>query len=93
MAGYILKKVKPEYPKAAKQAHISGTVILQARIGTDGTIQDLKVVSGPFQLLDATMHAVRQWTYKPYMVDGKPVAVETKIAVHYNLRTADADDY
>jgi len=85
MAGNILTKVSPKYPPDAKMAHISGTVVLHAIIGKDGAIEKLDVVSGPSELVTSAMDAVRQWTYKPYLLNGQPTEVETTITVNYNL--------
>lgn len=85
MAGNVVSRVNPVYPPDAKTARIQGSVVLQATIGEDGRISSLEVVSGPPELRDASLKAVHQWTYKPYLLDGKPVAVQTTITVNYNL--------
>lgn len=85
MAGQILTKVAPVYPEDAKAAGISGAVVLHAVIGEDGTITSLTVVSGPEKLRDSALEAVRQWTYKPYMLNGQPTAVDTTITVTYSF--------
>ena len=85
MAGNLLTKAIPKYPDAAKKAKIQGTVVLQAVIGKDGAIENLRVVSGPAELQQSALDAVRQWTYKPYLLNGDPVEVETTINVVYNL--------
>ncbi len=84
-AGMIEHKVAPEYPDAAKIARISGTVVIQAVIGKDGHLQNLKVVSGPDVLQPAAIDAVRQWRYRPYLLNGEPVAVTTTINVIFSL--------
>lgn len=86
MAERILKQTMPIYPPAAKKAKIEGSVLLDAVIGKDGTIENLKAVSGPRELQQSALDAVRQWTYKPYLVNGDPVEVETTITVTYSLR-------
>lgn len=75
----------PKYPAEAKKDKIQGTVILDAIIGKDGTIHKLKVVSGPKELSKSAADAVRTWKYKPYLHNGHPVEVETKINVVYTL--------
>jgi protein TonB len=81
----LLDKVLPTYPTQAQQAQVQGEVVLQALIAKDGTIADLRPVSGPQVLSEAAMKAVRQWRFKPYLVDGKPVEVQTNIRVNFNL--------
>jgi TonB family protein len=84
--GRLIHKVAPKYPKAAKKAHIEGTVVLSATIFKDGTIHHLDVVSGPAELIPAAMEAVRQWRYSPpYMLKNEPVAVTTPIIVNFEL--------
>lgn len=84
--GLLLHKVQPTYPPAARMNHIEGSVVLRAVIGKNGEIQDLKVVSGPPELVQSAMGAVRQWRYKPYYLKGEPVEVDTQITVNYVLR-------
>jgi TonB family protein len=81
----ILTKVPPAYPDDAKKARVTGSVVLEAMIGKDGTVENLKVVSGPSMLQQSAMDAVRQWTYKPYLLNGDPVEIKTKITVVYSL--------
>ncbi len=66
-------------------AHISGTVVLHAIIAKDGTIQELEFVSGPPMLVKSAMDAVKQWRYKPYLLNGDPVEVETTINVDFSF--------
>lgn len=75
----------PEYPKDAKAAHICGTILLHAVIAKDGTMQQLEYISGPRLLLHSAMEAVRQWRYKPTLLNGQPVEVDTKISVVYTM--------
>ena len=84
-AAMIEYKVRPDYPIEAKNAHITGTVVLQASIGKDGHIHDLKVVSGPKILQFPATDAVRQWRYRPYLLNGDPVEVMTTINVIFSL--------
>jgi len=83
--GLLIHQVKPTYPPLARQARIQGTVVLQAVIGKDGSIQGLKVVSGHPMLAPAALEAVKQWKYKPYYLNGEPVEVDTTINVNFTL--------
>jgi TonB family protein len=85
MAAKLLRKVTPEYPAVAKAARIQGTVVLEAIIGKDGRVGDLRTLSGPTPFIQAATDAVRQWTYEPYLLDGEPVEVETHINVVFML--------
>src|ERR1700687_5772073 len=83
--GLLIKKVQPAYPPLAKQARIQGHVLLQAEISKDGTIQNLQLISGHPMLAPAAIEAVRQWRYKPYLLNGEPVGVETTVQVNFSL--------
>jgi TonB family protein len=83
--GLLVKKVTPFYPAEARAAYIQGTVVLQAEISKTGDITDLELVSGPVELAGSAVAAIRQWKYKPYLLMGRPVAVETQIQVNYQL--------
>jgi protein TonB len=83
--GLILKKVQPTYPPLARSARIQGSVVLQAVIGKDGSIQGLRAVSGHPMLTPAAIDAVKQWRYKPYFLNGEPVEVDTQITVNFTL--------
>jgi protein TonB len=83
--GLLLKKVQPNYPPLAKAARIQGHVMLQAEISKDGTIQNLQLISGHPMLAPAAIEAVKQWRYKPYLLNGEPVAVETQVDVIFSL--------
>jgi protein TonB len=83
--GLLIHKVTPQYPPLAQQARIQGTVVLQALIGKDGTIQNLHVISGHPMLTNAALAAVKEWQYKPYYLNGEPVEVETTINVNFTL--------
>jgi protein TonB len=85
MAGYLLTKTLPQYPAIARATHIQGVVVLQATISKRGSIENLKVISGHPMLQQAAMDAVRSWRYKPYLLNGEPVEVETTINVVFNL--------
>jgi len=82
----IVNKVTPVYPPDAKRDRVSGAVVLSATIGKDGTVGNVKVVQSVRDDVDSSaMDAVRQWTYKPYLLNGDPVEVDTTITVVYTL--------
>jgi protein TonB len=83
--GLLIKKVQPVYPPLARQARIQGNVLLQAEISVDGTIENLHLISGHPMLAPAAIEAVKQWRYKPYILNGEPVPVETQITVIFSL--------
>ncbi len=83
--GLLIHRVNPQYPLLAVQARIQGTVVLQATIGKDGAVQDLRVVSGHPLLTAAAINAVRQWRYRPYYLNNEPVEVDTQINVNFTL--------
>jgi periplasmic protein TonB len=83
--GNLVNQVKPTYPAIAKNARIQGAVVLQAEISKQGTIENLRVISGHPMLVPAALDAVKQWRYKPYYLNGEPVAVETTITVNFTL--------
>lgn len=83
--GLLIRKITPIYPKIAIIAHQQGSVQLQAQIGRDGTIQNLRVLSGPPLLVGAALEAVKQWRYRPYLLNNEPVEVETQITVNFTL--------
>jgi TonB family protein len=88
MARNLLTKAVPVYPPAAKKAKIQGKVVLSAVIGKDGNVENLQVLSGPNELQQSSLDAVRQWTYKPYLLNGDPVEVKTTVNVIYSLNPA-----
>jgi protein TonB len=83
--GLLIRQIKPAYPPLAKQTRIQGTVVLQAIIARDGTIQQLRVASGHPLLTRAAVEAVQQWRYRPYLLNGEPGEVETQITVNFTL--------
>lgn len=83
--GLLVKKVTPEYPPIAKQAHVQGSVTLRAVIGKDGKVENVQPESGSPLLASAAVNAVKQWKYKPYVLDGSPVEVETTVTVNFRL--------
>jgi len=82
-AGKLVKKVLPVYPEFAKSAHLQGTVRFTALIAKDGTIQNLQLISGPPMLIQAATEAVKQWLYRPTLLNGEPVEVITQIDVNF----------
>ncbi len=83
--GLLLNKVVPRYPQLARAMRAEGTVVLAATIGKDGAIKNLRVVSGPAVLQQAALDAVSQWRYRPYLLNGDPVEVETTVNVIFKL--------
>ena len=84
-AAKILRQVKPIYPPLARQAHLSGDVLLEAVISREGTIESLRVINGQPLFVNAAIDAVRQWIYQPTLLNGEPVEVLTQIEVHFKL--------
>jgi protein TonB len=85
MQGNLIRKVDPPYPNMARIAHIQGDVVLQATISKQGTIENLRGVSGHPILIQAAMEAVRQWRYRPYELNNEPVEVETTVTVRFHM--------
>ena len=85
IAGQGLSQPQPTYPPLAKQARISGKVILHALISKEGTIEGLTLVSGHPMLAPSAIEAVKRWKYRPYLLNGEPVQVDTTIEVNFNL--------
>ena len=84
--GLKIKNVNPVYPQMAKIARVQGPVVLAAVIGKDGTIQGLHVLSTASPLLNqAAIDAVKEWRYRPYILNGEPVEVDTQITVNFTL--------
>jgi protein TonB len=75
----------PAYPPGAKAARIQGHVVLDVIIGKDGSVLEIKLVSGHPLLAPAAMEAVKQWTYKPTLLNGEPVEVKTQVDVNFTL--------
>jgi periplasmic protein TonB len=84
-AAKILSRVIPVYPALAKQARVQGTVSLIGVIATDGTVRQLRVLSGHPLLVQAALEAVRQWVYRPILLNGDPVEIQAPIDVHFTL--------
>jgi periplasmic protein TonB len=85
MSARLERRAQPDYPQAAKWMHLSGMVRLRAVIGTDGSVQQLRVLSGNPILAQAAVAAVRQWRYQPTRLNGQPVEVLTNITVTFVL--------
>jgi TonB family protein len=85
-AAKILKQVTPEYPAEARNKKVSGTVVLHVLLSREGYVARIDFVSGPPELMDASMKAVRQWKYQPTLLNGDPVEVDTTVAVQFNLK-------
>ena len=85
-SGLIRKKVAPEYPETSRKEQIQGTVVLQATIGKEGDVENLQVISGHSMLVAASIEAVKQWKYKPYLLNGEAVEVETQVDVVFTLK-------
>jgi len=81
----LIHRVQPAYPPLARTARIQGTVELRAIISKSGTIEDLAVVGGHPMLVTSAIEAVRQWRYRPYLLNNEPIEVETVITVNFVL--------
>ena len=84
-SGLLVRRVQPNYPPLARQARIQGVVVLQAQISKEGNIENLQLISGHPMLAPAAIEAVKQWKYKPYLLNGEPVEVETQVQVNFTL--------
>jgi periplasmic protein TonB len=83
--GMVLHRVQPVYPPLARTARVQGSVVLAAVIGKNGAIQNLHVISGHPLLTQAALDAVKQWKYRPYILNGEPVEVDTQVTVNFTL--------
>jgi protein TonB len=83
--GLLIKKVAPVYPARAMQAHMQGAVLLLATISKDGDITAVKLLKGEPVLARAAMDAVKQWKYRPYLLDSLPMEIQTQITVNFTL--------
>jgi protein TonB len=81
----LIKKVPPDYPADARRNGIQGDVELRIMFDKEGTVRDAALVSGPAELAAAAIEAVKQWKYKPYLLNGEPVIVETRVTVSFQL--------
>jgi protein TonB len=85
MQAMIAKKVRPEYPADAKKDHIQGVVVMKVTIDKEGNVHNLQLISGHPALAQSAIDAVKQWKYKPYLLNGEPVEVETQVTVNFTL--------
>jgi periplasmic protein TonB len=85
MERLLISKIAPEYPKEAHKQHVQGSVVIQALIGKGGDVVDLRVISGNELLVPSAIEAVKQWKYKPYVMQGQPIEVDTQITINYTL--------
>ncbi|HEY1987173.1 MAG TPA: TonB family protein [Terracidiphilus sp.] len=85
VSGLLLKKTPPVYPPIAVASRTEGVVVLQATISTSGTIENLHVISGPAMLHQAALDAVSNWRYRPFLLNGAPVEVETTVNVIFTM--------
>jgi len=85
MAGRIVYRVMPEYPELARQAGVQGVVALDTRVSAEGAVTGVRYLSGPEELSQSAMDAVRWWRYEPYLVNGQPKPVQTTVAVEFRL--------
>jgi periplasmic protein TonB len=85
LEGKLVKRVIPAYPVLARNMRVSGTVKLHAIVARDGTVRELKVISGHPLLVQAAVEAVRQWLYQPTLLNGEPVEVNAPVDVHFTL--------
>jgi TonB family protein len=83
--GSLLHRVEPQYPEEAQQQGIQGAVVLEVHIGADGAVQDVQAISGPAELAQASIDAVKQWRFKPHLVDGRPMPMQTRITLNFRL--------
>jgi TonB family protein len=83
--GNLIHRVEPEYPAEARQQGIQGTVVLDVRIGRDGAIEDVKLVSGQRLLADSAIAAVKQWRFKAHTVNGRRVKMQSTITLNFKL--------
>jgi TonB family protein len=81
----LLERVEPDYPEAAREQNIQGVVVLEVHIAADGSVQDIQVISGPAVLAEAATAAVKQWKFKPKLVKGSPVEMQTRITLNFRL--------
>ncbi len=82
-----MKKVEPEYPQEAREAHIQGQVVLRVTINREGDVSKVDLISGPPMLRAAAIDAVKQWKYQPYLLNGQPAERETEAVVDFNLES------
>ena len=81
----LIRRIEPEYPEEARLTGIQGPVVLEVRIRPDGTVEQLRILSGEPVLANAAMMAVKQWQFKPRPVNGQPTAMQTTITLNFRL--------
>ena len=81
----LISKVDPAYPDEARKKHVQGSVVLQILIGESGAVTDLRAVSGDALLVPSALEAVKKWVYRPYLLNGNAVEVETQVTINYTL--------
>ena len=81
----LIHDVAPQYPPEAGRERVEGVVVLVAIIGTDGTVKDVHVESGPSLLAQAAIDAVKQWRYRPYLLNGMPVEIDSRITINFTV--------
>ena len=83
--GLLIQKIEPNYPPLARQARVQGDVVLKAIVSKEGNIKELELVSGHPMLAPAAIEAVKQWHYRPFLLNGEPVEVETLVTVIFHI--------
>jgi periplasmic protein TonB len=83
--GLLLKKVQPAYPANALRMRTEGVVKLMATVGKTGSVTTVKVVSGDALLTQSALDAVKQWKYKPYLLNGNPIEIQTEVTINFKL--------
>ena len=83
--GSAVHRVEPDYPEQARQQQIEGPVVLDVRVSRDGSVQEVKLLSGQLLLADAAIAAVKQWRFRPRKVNGQPVEMETRVTLNFRL--------
>lgn len=81
----LLHRVEPQYPEDARKSGVQGAVVLDLRIDSDGAVRNVRLVSGPPELAQASIDAVKQWRFKRHLVDGRPAEVQTTVTLHFKL--------
>jgi TonB family protein len=82
---YLLTRIVPKYPEQARAQGIQGPVVMNALVGKDGAVQEVKVISGNPELVQAAINAVRQWRFQPHLLKGDPVEFETQVTLKFSL--------
>jgi protein TonB len=85
VAGNAIHQVQPEYPRLARSARIEGVVLLEGTIAKDGTIQNLRVITGHALLTQAAVNAIEQWVYEPFLLNGSPIEIVTTFTLTFSM--------